>query len=73
MSISRDDLQSALEAVFAPTDINISDLAGDNDHWKAEITSSKFEGLTRIAQHRLVQNAVANYDIHALAIHTKVA
>lgn len=70
MPITHDDLNQALERAFPGASIAIEDLAGDNDHWAVSITSPVFTGLTRIAQHRKVQEAVASHDIHALSIKT---
>ncbi|NOL51759.1 BolA family protein [Pelistega suis] len=44
-------------------------------HFRVMITSKKFEGLTLLAQQRLVYSAVADllpYPIHALAVNTRV-
>lgn len=70
MPITRDALEQAIKAAFPEATIAIEDLAGDNDHWAVSITSPQFNGLTRIAQHRKVQEAVSAHDIHALSIKT---
>lgn len=73
MPITKTDLESALRARFPEADIALTDMAGDNDHWQATITSAIFKGKSRLEQHRMVQDAVKGHDIHALAITTKVA
>lgn len=70
MPITRNELQTALEAAFPGGTVLLEDMAGDDDHWSASITSPAFRGLSRIAQHRLVQEAVKDKNIHALAIKT---
>jgi len=70
MPITREDLQSTLQAAFPNAKITLNDLAGDNDHWSAEIVDDAFKGLSRIAQHKLVQNVVKDKNIHALQIKT---
>lgn len=49
---------------------------GDGRHFRAEVTASAFEGLSRIRQHRLVYEALgASFDteaLHALSLRTLV-
>lgn len=71
MPITKEDLHLALSSHFSDADITIVDLAGDDDHWQVSICSKEFLGKSRIAQHKMVQDAVKNYNIHALAIKTK--
>jgi stress-induced morphogen len=71
MPITENDLRAKLKARFPDAAIEVKDLAGDNDHWQVTITSGAFAGQTRIAQHRLVQEAVQGHDIHALSIKTQ--
>ena len=70
MPISRDNLEATIKSAFPNSQVKITDLAGDNDHWAVEVTDSAFKNLSRIAQHKLVQKAVSSYDIHALQIKT---
>ncbi len=71
MPITEAELSAALQASFPEAEVKITDLAGDNDHWKAEIICPSFKGQTRVQQHRRVQEAVSAHDIHALAITTR--
>lgn len=70
MPIKQNELQTCLEDAFPNAHITYQDLAGDNDHWQVTITAKEFEGKSKLAQHRLVHDAVAHYDIHALSIKT---
>ncbi len=70
MPITETELKAKLKARFPDGVIEVKDLAGDNDHWQVSITSSAFAGQPRIAQHRLVQDAVKDENIHALSIKT---
>lgn len=72
MPITREKLQTALRVAFPTGEVVITALANDDDHWQVAITDAVFAGKTRLAQHKLVQQAVAAYDIHALAIVTKI-
>ena len=55
-------------------DVRIEDLRGDGDHYAAVITSDAFTGKSRVAQHRMVQDALGGRlgtELHALQIHTR--
>lgn len=74
MSMSRDTLEGLLSDAFPDADITLTDLAGDNDHWQAEIVTEDFRGKTRIAQHQMVYAALKGKmggELHALALKTK--
>lgn len=73
MAISAHDLEALLRAAFADADIQIQDLAGDGDHYKAVIRSAAFAGKTRVAQHQMVYAALKGRmggELHALALET---
>ena len=73
MPIEEMKLQEILRKEFPTGEIICKDLAGDNDHWEVTIIDQKFSGLSKIKQHKMVQNAVLDFDIHALSIKTKVS
>lgn len=53
--------------------IEIRDLAGDGDHYAANITSSAFAGKSRVQQHQMVYKALKGKmggELHALALQT---
>ena len=70
MPILQSDLEDRLKAAFPEGKVIITDLAGDNDHYQAEITCTTFKGLSRIQQHQKVYTALKDCDIHALSIKT---
>lgn len=73
MAISEAQLKLILQRNFPNAKIIITDLLGDQDHYSLEIHSSTFKGLTLIAQHKLVKNALAEVlkkDLHAITIKT---
>ena len=54
--------------------VEIQDLAGDGNHYSATITSSRFNGKSKIEQHKLVYGSLKGKmgnELHALAIKTK--
>jgi stress-induced morphogen len=73
MAMSAQELEDLLRAAFADAEIEIQDLAGDGDHYKAVIKSAAFAGKTRVAQHQLVYSALQGRmggALHALALET---
>lgn len=73
MPMSMDQLETALREGFPDAQIQIEDLAGDGDHYKARIVSTAFAGLPRVKQHQLVYAALKGRmggELHALALET---
>jgi stress-induced morphogen len=73
MAMSVEDLEAHLRRAFPDAVIQIEDLAGDGDHYKAKIVAQSFAGLTRIRQHQLVYAALKGRvggELHALALET---
>ena len=74
MAMDRDTLLGFLSEAFPDAEITLTDLAGDNDHWQAEIVSNAFAGLNRVKQHQLVYAALKGKmggELHALALKTR--
>jgi stress-induced morphogen len=71
--MSQDALEAALREGFPDAEIEVQDLAGDGDHYKARIVSAAFAGLPRVRQHQLVYAALKGRvggELHALALET---
>ncbi len=74
MAMDRETLEACLREAFPDAEIVLTDLAGDNDHWQAEIASSAFAGLSRVKQHQMVYAALKGRmggELHALALKTR--
>ena len=70
---SADDLKRRIESALPGAQVNVEDLTGGGDHFRAEIVSERFAGLSRIEQHRLVYDVFGNEiggPIHALSLKT---
>ena len=53
--------------------VTIRDLAGDGDHYAAEVVAESFRGKTRVQQHQMVYDALKGNmggALHALALQT---
>lgn len=73
MPMALADLEAELRQAFPDAQIQVDDLAGDGDHYKARIVSSAFKGLPRVRQHQLVYGALKGKvggELHALALET---
>lgn len=70
--MARDELEQRLKAAFPQGALTIQDLAGDNDHYAVRVVDAAFAGKPRVAQHRMVMEAVTRDggDVHALSIKT---
>lgn len=74
MPMPADDIIALIKAGLPDAEIVLEDLAGDNNHWKATITSEAFRGKLRVAQHQMVYATLGSKmgnELHALALETR--
>ncbi len=74
MPMSIGELERSLIAAFPDGQVQIDDLAGDGDHYRATVVSAAFKGLSRVRQHQLVYAALKGRvggELHALALETR--
>jgi stress-induced morphogen len=73
MPMAAADIEAAIAAALPGAVIEITDLAGDGDHYAARVTARQFVGLPRVKQHQLVYNALGGRMggvLHALKLTT---
>lgn len=73
MAMSASEIEKLIKAAFPDADITITDLAGDNDHFAAMVTSAAFKGKSRVQQHQMVYEALGGRmggALHALSLQT---
>ena len=58
MAMAGEDIAAMIEEALPDAQVEMVDLAGDNNHWKAIIISKAFEGISRVKQHQLVYAAL---------------
>ena len=71
MSVSPEELKQRIEAGIPGARAQVT---GDGHHFNAVVSARAFQGLSRIAQHRLVYEVFGDEvgdRIHALSIQTK--
>lgn len=77
MAMQAADIEALIRAGFPNAKITITDLAGDGNHWAAEVIDASFAGMNRVQQQRAVYASLkgkmdgANGELHALALTTK--
>ncbi len=77
MAMEAHDIEALIRTTFPNAKIFITDLAGDGNHYAAEVIDESFRGLNRVQQQRAVYAALqgkmdgANGELHALALTTK--
>jgi stress-induced morphogen len=68
-----EELKQRIEEELPGAEAAVEDLTGGGDHFRAEVVSDRFEGLSRIEQHRLVYDVFGSEiggPIHALSLKT---
>ena len=68
-----DEITTRLKQAFPDAQINLQDLAGDNDHFSVTVTCPSFKGQSRIQQHKRVYAALGGAmggELHALQVKT---
>ena len=77
MAMQATDIENLIRESFPQAKITITDLAGDGNHWAAEVIDASFKGLNRVQQQRAVYASLkgkmdgAHSELHALALTTK--
>lgn len=73
MGMKAGEIETYIRAAFPDAEIEMKDLAGDDNHWAATIRSSAFKGKSRVAQHQMVYAALKGNMggvLHALQLTT---
>ena len=73
MAMSATDIERFIKEALPDAVITIRDLAGDGDHYAANVVSAAFKGKSRVPQHQMVYAALKGRmggELHALALQT---
>ncbi|MEN0651645.1 MULTISPECIES: BolA family protein [Hyphobacterium] len=74
MPMHADDIARMIRDGIDGAEVEIIDLAGDGDHYKAVVVAEAFRGLPRVKQHQMVYAALQGRmggELHALALETR--
>ncbi|MFK4793415.1 BolA family protein [Sphingobium sp. ZW T5_29] len=75
MPMAADEIADMIRAAIPDAQVEITDLAGDGDHYAARVVSESFRGMSRVAQQRAVYSALGGRMggvLHALQLTTAV-
>jgi stress-induced morphogen len=73
MPMNAGEIERLIKEALPDAKVTIQDLAGDGDHYAAEVISAAFKGKTRVQQHQMVYAALKGRmggELHALALQT---
>lgn len=77
MAMQAQDIENLIKQTFPDAKVTITDLAGDGNHYAAEVIDESFRGQNRVQQQRAVYGALKGKmdgprgELHALALTTK--
>jgi stress-induced morphogen len=73
MGMKGADIEAMIREAFPDAEIEMKDLAGDDNHWAATVKSAAFQGKSRVQQHQMVYAALKGNMggvLHALQLST---
>ncbi len=73
MPMPADEIERLIREAIPDAVIEITDLAGDGDHYAARVVSESFRGMPRVKQHQRVYEALGGRMggvLHALQLTT---
>jgi stress-induced morphogen len=76
MAMAANEIEEMIRNAIPDAQVEITDLAGDGDHYAAKVTSATFVGLSRVKQHQAVYAALGGRMggvLHALQLTTVAA
>jgi stress-induced morphogen len=77
MPMQAQEIENLIREAFPQAQITITDLAGDGNHYAAEVIDPSFTGKNRVQQQRAVYAALkgkmdgSDGELHALALSTR--
>jgi stress-induced morphogen len=75
MGMKAEEIAAYIKEALPDAEVTITDLAGDDNHWAAVVTSGAFKGKSRVQQHQMVYAALKGNMggvLHALQLTTQV-
>jgi len=73
MAMNAREIETLIKSALPDATVVIRDLAGDGDHYAAEVVSEAFRGKSRVQQHQMIYEALRRRmggALHALALQT---
>ena len=73
MAMAAGEIEALIRAGIPDARVEITDLAGDGDHYAARVVAESFRGMPRVRQHQRVYEALGGRmggALHALQLST---
>ena len=73
MAMAAEEIERLIREGIPDAEVEITDLAGDGDHYSARVIAESFRGLPRVKQHQRVYEALGGRmggALHALQLTT---
>ena len=73
MAMNASEIERLIREALPDARVEIRDLAGDGDHYAANVVSPSFRGKSRVQQHQMIYAALKGRmggELHALALQT---
>jgi len=75
MAMPAAEIEALIRAALPDAEVEITDLAGDGDHYAARVVCESFRGKSLVQRHKLVYEALGGRmggELHALQLKTEV-
>ncbi len=75
MGMKKEEIIEMIIKALPDAKVEVKDLAGDDNHYAATITSKMFEGKTKVNQHKMIYDALQGKMggvLHALSLTTLI-
>lgn len=75
MPMAAEEIEALIVQAIPDAGVEITDLAGDGDHYSARVVAESFRGLPRVKQHQRVYEALGGRMggvLHALQLTTAI-
>jgi stress-induced morphogen len=75
MAMPAAEIELMIRRALPDAHVVIKDLAGDGNHYAAQVVSAAFKGKSRVQQHQMVYQALQGRmgnELHAMALQTSV-
>ena len=75
MAMAAHEIEAMILAAMPDAAVEITDLAGDGNHYSARVISPSFAGMSRVRQHQAVYAALQGKmgnELHALQLETAI-
>lgn len=75
MAMTAQQIEDMIITAIPDAQVEITDLAGDGDHYAARVVAESFRGVSRVAQHKAVYEALGGRMgdmLHALQLTTAI-